>query len=47
MKLVIAAVYSNFRTHIVDDDGIEEADGYIAGPKSNKLFLSFERIRYQ
>ena len=44
IKLVIAAVYSNFRTHIVDDDGIEQADGYTTGPKSNQLFLRFEKI---
>lgn len=41
---MVAAVYSSFRTHIVDDDGIEQEDGYTCGPKSNKLFLKFERV---
>lgn len=44
IKLVVAAVYTNFRTHIVDDDGIEQTDGYTCGPTSNKLFLKFERV---
>jgi hypothetical protein len=43
IKLVIAAVYSNFRTHIVNDEGIEQTDGYTCGPASNKLFLKFEK----
>ncbi len=40
----MAAVYSNFRTHIVNDEGIEQTDGYICGPAGNKLFLHFERV---
>lgn len=44
IKLVVAAVYSNFRTYIVDDEGIEQTDGYTCGPKGNKLFLRFERV---
>jgi len=27
MKLIVAAIYSNFRTHIVDDAGMEQTDG--------------------
>lgn len=44
IKLVIAAVYSNFRTRIVNDEGIEQKDGYTCGPESNMLFLNFEKI---
>lgn len=44
IKLVVAAVYTNFRTHIVDDEGIEQMDGYTCGPTSNRLFLKFESI---
>jgi cytochrome P450 len=44
IKLVVAAVYSNFRSHIVNDDGIEQTDGYTCGPASNKLFLKFEKV---
>ena len=44
VKLVIAAVYSNFRTHIVNDDGIEQTDGYTCGPTGNRLVLRFEKV---
>ncbi|TVY75893.1 Cytochrome P450 monooxygenase sdnE [Lachnellula suecica] len=44
IKLVIAAVYSNFKTYIVDDEGIEQSDGYTCGPESNHLFLRIEKI---
>jgi hypothetical protein len=47
IKLVIAAVYSNFRTHIVDDEGIEQEDGYTTGPTSNRLLLRFEKVTNQ
>jgi hypothetical protein len=29
---------------VVDDEGIEQDDGYTVGPRSNKLFLRFERV---
>lgn len=45
MKLVIAAVYSNFTTSIVDAQGIEQDEGFTAGPKGNKLLLQFHRIK--
>ncbi|KAH6723966.1 cytochrome P450 [Leptodontidium sp. MPI-SDFR-AT-0119] len=45
IKLVIAAVFSNFTTQIVNDEGIEQEDGYTCGPTSNKLFLKFERVQ--
>ncbi|KAI1104921.1 cytochrome P450 [Jackrogersella minutella] len=44
MKLIIAAIYSNYTTHIVDDEGIEPTDAYTGHPKSNSLYLRFERI---
>lgn len=44
IKLVIAAVYSNFRTFVVDDEGIEQEDGYTCGPRGNKLFLRLEKV---
>jgi unspecific monooxygenase len=43
MKLVIAAIYTNYTTHIVDDTGIEQVEAFIAGPRSNRLILRFER----
>ncbi|KAI9729644.1 MAG: hypothetical protein M1818_008447 [Claussenomyces sp. TS43310] len=44
LKLVAAAIYTNFTTHVVDDEGIEQMDGYTCGPKSNKLSLRFEKV---
>ncbi|KAH8811985.1 cytochrome P450 [Xylogone sp. PMI_703] len=44
IKLVAAAVYTNFTTHIVNDDGIEQTDGYTCGPTGNKLLLRFKRV---
>ncbi|ETS78088.1 hypothetical protein PFICI_10150 [Pestalotiopsis fici W106-1] len=44
MKLLIAAIYSNFASRIVNDDGIEPTDGYTAHPQSGQLWLGFDRI---
>ncbi|KAK2791351.1 hypothetical protein FQN53_004532 [Emmonsiellopsis sp. PD_33] len=44
MKLLVAAIYSNFITKIVDDEGIEANDAYTVRPTSNKLILKFERV---
>lgn len=44
MKLITAAIYSNFTTTIVDDEGIEATDAYTVQPKSNKLILRFEPV---
>ncbi|MCJ1265282.1 hypothetical protein MMC22_005157 [Lobaria immixta] len=44
MKFVVAAVYSNYTTHIVDDAGIEQQDAYTAMPRGKKLLLSFQRV---
>lgn len=44
MKHVIAAIYTNFTSHVVDDEGIEQTDGYLAIPLSNQLILRFERV---
>ncbi|KAH8205411.1 hypothetical protein TruAng_000490 [Truncatella angustata] len=44
MKLVVAAIYSNYMSHIVSDDGIEPTDGYTAHPTSGQLWLRFDKI---
>ncbi|KAI0453870.1 cytochrome P450 [Xylaria acuta] len=44
MKLIIAAIYSNFTSYIVDDRGIEQTDMYTGHPKSNALHLRYEKI---
>ena len=48
MKLTIAAIYSNFRTHLTDsygEDGVEQADGYTTSPKGDKMMLKFQYIK--
>lgn len=44
MKYIIAALYSNYRTTIVDDAGIEQVDSYTAPPKSDKLMIRLEKM---
>jgi unspecific monooxygenase len=44
MKLAVAAIYANFKTTIVDDDGIEAIDAYTVKPKGEKLILRFECV---
>jgi hypothetical protein len=44
IKLVVAAIYTNFTTSIVDDEGIEQEDNYIAPPKGRKLVLQFTSV---
>lgn len=44
MKVVLAVIYANFTTSIVNDDGIEQTDGYSARPKADQLHLRFHNI---
>ncbi|KAL2266087.1 hypothetical protein VTJ83DRAFT_5439 [Remersonia thermophila] len=45
MKLITAAIYSNYTTHIVDDDGMENpTDGYASRPRHERLFLRLEKV---
>ncbi|OTB03616.1 hypothetical protein M426DRAFT_321539 [Hypoxylon sp. CI-4A] len=44
MKLIIAAIYTNYTSHIVNDEGIEPTDAYTGHPKSNSLYLRYERV---
>ncbi|KGO75008.1 Cytochrome P450 [Penicillium italicum] len=41
IKLVMAAVYSNYTTSIVDDEGIEQDHAFISLPRGRKLMLRF------
>jgi hypothetical protein len=44
MKLVAAAIYSNYTTHIVDDDGVaDQTDGYTSRPAKERLFVRLEK----
>ncbi|PYI36510.1 cytochrome P450 [Aspergillus indologenus CBS 114.80] len=42
MKLAVAAIYTNFKTSIVNDDDIEAIDAYTVKPRGEKLILRFE-----
>lgn len=44
IKLLVAAIYSNYATAIVDDEGIEEIDAYTTRPRANRLVLRFSRV---
>lgn len=44
MKHAVAAIYTNFATSIVDAEGIEQDEGFSAGPKGNKLVLQFHHV---
>ncbi|KAF9885769.1 hypothetical protein FE257_012351 [Aspergillus nanangensis] len=43
IKLVVAAIYTNFKSSIVDDNDIEAIDAYTVKPKGEKLVLNFEK----
>lgn len=44
MKHIIAAIYTNFTSDVVDDEGIEQGDSYTARPVSEQLMLSFKPV---
>ncbi|KAE8146157.1 cytochrome P450 [Aspergillus avenaceus] len=44
IKLVVAAVYTNFKTSIIDDENIEAIDAYTVKPRGEKLVLKFEAV---
>ncbi|KAL8898670.1 MAG: hypothetical protein Q9207_006587 [Kuettlingeria erythrocarpa] len=44
LKFVVATIYSNFTTTVVDDAGIEQMDGYTGPPAGNQLRLKFTRL---
>lgn len=45
MKLIVAAIYTNFTTHNIDDSGIEQIGGYTARPASDRLIVRFEPVK--
>lgn len=44
MKYIVAALYSNYNTAIVDDTGIEQSDAYTAPPKKDRLMIRLEEL---
>lgn len=41
---MVATIYTNYTTEIIDDEAIEQADEYISGPISGKLILRFKHV---
>ncbi|KAH7304658.1 putative cytochrome P450 monooxygenase [Rhexocercosporidium sp. MPI-PUGE-AT-0058] len=44
LKLITAALYTSFETQIIDDEGIEQEDAFLAGPKGEKLVLGIRAV---
>lgn len=44
MKLVVAAIYTNFESAVVDDEGMEQMDAGIAAPVGDRLVLRFRHL---
>ncbi|KIV84591.1 hypothetical protein PV11_00363 [Exophiala sideris] len=44
LKTMMAAVLTNYKVHVVSDDGIEQQDGHTKGPKANAIYLGFSRV---
>ncbi|PLB41896.1 cytochrome P450 [Aspergillus candidus] len=44
IKLVVAAIYTNFKTAVIADDDMEEIDAYTVKPRGDKLILKFEPV---
>lgn len=45
MKLVIAALYTNYTTSIIDDQGMEQEDAFLGHPVGEKLLLKLKSVR--
>lgn len=43
-KLVVAMVYTNFQTNVIDDEGIEQLDDIMGWPKGDHLVLGFSEV---
>lgn len=44
LKLAVAAIYTNYTTIILDDEGIQMIDGYSAGPAAEKILMQFTKV---
>ncbi|KAF1992012.1 cytochrome P450 [Aulographum hederae CBS 113979] len=42
LKIVVAAIYTNFRTTIATEGVMEQKDGFMTGPMNSDLLLQFE-----
>jgi hypothetical protein len=46
IKLLVSAIYTNWTTEIVNDEGIEEIDAYTTKPRRNRLDLKFQHTNF-
>jgi len=46
MKAILATMYANFESRIVDDNGIEQDNGFIAGPKAGGLTIGLRQVAW-
>jgi hypothetical protein len=46
MKYIIAALYSNYSTTMVDWPFMRQSDAYTAPPEDDKFFVKLEKINY-
>jgi Cytochrome P450 len=44
LKLLLASIYMNYTTTVIDDEGIEHIDDVIAAPVGDKLILGFSCV---
>ena len=44
MKYIVAALYSNYTTVIVDDTGIRQSDSYTAPPEGDRFVVKLEKV---
>ncbi len=44
LKTITAAIYTSYETIIVDDEGIEPEDAFLAEPVGRKLVLKFRSV---
>ncbi|KAF2657933.1 cytochrome P450 monooxygenase-like protein [Lophiostoma macrostomum CBS 122681] len=45
MKYIVAALYSNYTTIIIDDSGIEQSDAYTAPPTRDRLLIELHHVK--
>lgn len=42
LKVVVAGLYSGWRTYVVDDEGIEQVQAYVCLPRGRGLVIRVE-----
>ncbi|KAF2425522.1 cytochrome P450 [Tothia fuscella] len=45
LKLLLASIYTNFDTYIIDEGNTQQKDGIMGGPIGEKLVLGFTHVR--